>query len=191
MFPLANKKLIRGCAEHIEAGLGCAADYVAEYVPLYAPFDGRVILWGGESYQGGNWMTLERENGDLIQFAHLSSYKAGGEVKEGDRIAITGNTGKVTTGPHLHIQIKDKTGKRLDVELYNWDMQKNIVDKRILQLLYVGIFKRQPDSKAKGYIGKPIREVLELLIASEENGYYTRVFKEVKTLENWARLKLK
>ncbi len=191
MFPLKYRKIIRGCEAHKKAGLGCATDYVANYVELYAPFDGKAVMWGGEGYDGGNWMTLERPNGDLIQFAHLSAYKAGGEVQEGDRIAITGNTGKITTGPHLHIQIKDKDGNWLDPETYNWGMQKNIVDKKILQLLYLGIFKRNPDSKAKGYIGKPIREVLEILIASEENAYYTRVFKEVKTLENWARLKLK
>ncbi len=189
MFPLRERKIIRGWDAHIKAGLGGATDYVADYVELYAPFDGRADIWDGR--QGGNWISFVRNNGDVIQFAHLEKYKAGGMVKKGELIAITGNTGKITTGPHLHIQIKDKDGNRLDPETYDWDMQKNIVDKKILQLLYLGIFKRNPDSNAKGYIGKPIREVLEILIASEENGYYTRVFKEVKVLENWARLKLK
>ena len=192
MFPLTQRKIIRGCEAHIKAGLGCATDYVADYVELYAPFTGRADVWGGEGYQGGNWLNLVRPNGDIIQLAHLSKYKAGGEVQEGELIAITGNTGTITTGPHLHIQIKDKDGNRLDPEEYNWDMEKKpVVTKQILQLLYELGFKRQFDHKAKGYIGKPIEDVLKLLIRSEENAYYTRVFKEVKVLENWARLKLK
>jgi len=42
-------------------------------------------------------------------------------VREGDKIAVTGNTGTLTTGPHLHLQIIDKNKKRLDPEQYQWD----------------------------------------------------------------------
>jgi len=119
MFPLKERKLIRGCEAHINAGLGCATDYEAIYQPLFAPFKGKVKHWSGR--QGGNWLTLIRPNGDRLQFAHLSEYNTLGEVEEGDLIAVTGNTGKRTTGPHLHIQIKDKNGNRLDPEKYNWE----------------------------------------------------------------------
>ena len=188
MFPLLNRKIIRGCEAHIEAGLGCATDYVADHVPLYSPFDGMAGAWGGEDFQGGNWLNLVRSNGDVIQLAHLSKYKAGGVVAEGDLLAITGNTGTITSGPHLHIQIKDKDGNRLDPETYNWQTNLIMVDKELLELLYLGIFKRPPDEKASGYIGMPVKQVIKILLNSEENKYYTDIFDAVKILEDWARL---
>ena len=119
MFPLKERKLIRGFDAHIKAGLGGAADYRANYVTLYAPFDGRIETYKG--VQGGNWLRLIRDNGDKIEFAHLSKYiRTGGSVKEGERIAITGNTGEVTDYAHKHIQIIRKN-KRLDPEKYNWE----------------------------------------------------------------------
>jgi hypothetical protein len=119
MFPLTKRKLIRGAQAHVAAGLGIGADYVADKKILCAPFDGRIETYWGK--QGGNWLRLYRANGDKIEFAHLQNYiKKNGMVKEGEPIAITGNTGQVTTGPHLHIQIFNQ-GKRLDPESYLWE----------------------------------------------------------------------
>lgn len=119
-FPLKQRTLIRGFQAHVNAGLGGAADYVAQYVPLYAPFDGTIETYFGQ--QGGNWSRLIRSNGDKIEHAHLSKYLVKwGQVKEGQHIAYTGNTGQITTGPHLHIQIF-RNNVRLDPELYPWTM---------------------------------------------------------------------
>lgn len=120
MFPLKQRKLIRGCAAHINAGLSCGADYVANYVELKAPFDGTLSRFQGT--QGGNWSRLIRSsNGDTFEFAHLDRYiKPNGAVKAGEIIAITGNTGQITTGPHLHVQMF-RDGVRLDPEKYNWE----------------------------------------------------------------------
>lgn len=120
MFPLQSRKLIRGCASHIKTGLGCAADYEAVYIPFYIPFSGKVETYHGT--QGGNWLRLIRDdNGDKIELAHLSAYEIkSGHANAGQRGGITGNTGTITTGPHLHIQIINKTGQRLDPETYNW-----------------------------------------------------------------------
>lgn len=117
IFPLEHRSLIRGCAAHIRAGLGCGADYEAAYVPLYAPIAGTVekLYYGA---QGGNWLWLSGDDGYSYQFAHLSQYavKAGQRVDAGERIAVTGNTGNLTTGPHLHVQIL-KGLKRYDPEM--------------------------------------------------------------------------
>ena len=118
MFSLKKRQLIRGCKEHKQAGLGCGADYMAHYVNLYAPKNGIGSTFYGP--QGGNWYRLRLEDGTRIEFAHLSKYLKLGKVKEGDLIAITGNTGSVTTGSHLHVQIF-KNNKRLDPEKYLWD----------------------------------------------------------------------
>lgn len=120
MFPLKQRTLIRGCQAHIAAGLGCGADYVASIgTDVFAPFDGVIETYYGT--QGGNWSRLIRPNGDKIEQGHLSAYVVkSGAVKVGQLIAKTGNTGTVTTGPHLHIQIIN-SGTRLDPEKYLWD----------------------------------------------------------------------
>jgi hypothetical protein len=115
-FPLDTKSIIRGCAEHITAGLGCGVDYRATYVPLYAQSDSVVenVYYGS---QGGKWIELRDSKGRSWQYAHLNEQKVkiGQTVKEGDQIAVTGNTGNLTTGPHLHLQIVYQ-GKRYDPE---------------------------------------------------------------------------
>lgn len=120
MFPLRKRKLIRGIQAHINAGLEGAADYVANKDELFLPFDGIVKRYYGK--QGGNWLRLTRANGDKIEMAHLDKYLIpNGGYEEGTKGAFTGNTGQLTTGPHLHIQIIDKNGNRLDPEAYDWN----------------------------------------------------------------------
>ena len=120
MFPLKKRELIRGCESHIKDPRikACGADYVANYANLHAPFNGWLIIPYPDGGGGGNWLRLNRENGDKIEFAHLSErYITDGFVKEGTLIGKTGNTGTITSGPHLHIQIINN-GIRLDPEQY-------------------------------------------------------------------------
>lgn len=126
MFPLSNRKLIRGCQAHIKAGLGCGADYEAEYTPFQIPFTGQVETYAGP--EGGNWLRLIRDdNGDRIELAHLSKYHIkSGHAQAGELGGITGNSGNITTGPHLHIQIINKAGRRLDPEAYEWNPMAQI-----------------------------------------------------------------
>ncbi len=64
---------------------------------------------------GGKSVALEyqRENGDKCQinYLHLSSVdvKIGDEVKAGQKIGVSGNTGRRTTGEHLHFGVKQIT----------------------------------------------------------------------------------
>ncbi len=124
MFPLRNRQLIRGCQAHINAGLLCAADYEANYITDYVPFDG--VLQNYEGNEGGKWCRLTRPNGDKIEMAHHSKFLLkNSNVKAGQPMAITGNSGTITTRPHLHIQIINKLGKRLNPETYNWGQYMN------------------------------------------------------------------
>lgn len=104
---------------HVLSGLGKGADYIADYVNLYAAFDGTILLF--QEWSGGNWIRVTRPSGDRIEAAHLHRYlvKNGQKVKEGELIAITGNTGKITTHPHLHLQVF-VNNKRIDPETYDW-----------------------------------------------------------------------
>ena len=132
MFPLRKRILIRGAKEHVADGLGVAADYQTQGIwigdllswskkKLYAPFSGRCWAWNEKN--GGKWVSLKRKNGDVIEMAHLDRRFVNSterHVKKGTTIAYTGNSGALTTGSHLHLQIKNKAGKRLDPEKYDF-----------------------------------------------------------------------
>lgn len=85
---------------------------------VLATLDGRVIL-----------STYTAETGYVIQVQHaqniVSVYKhcgsllkkVGDTVKAGEAIALVGNTGEKTTGPHLHFELWSK-GRALDPSKY-------------------------------------------------------------------------
>ena len=68
--------------------------------PIYAPTSGK--LTNVISKTGGNMVVIQ--DGKYIhRLMHNSKFlvKSGSKVKEGDKIALSGNTG-LSTGPHLH-----------------------------------------------------------------------------------------
>jgi murein DD-endopeptidase MepM/ murein hydrolase activator NlpD len=88
---------------------------VPEGTPVLAPMDGTVVgevtiigKEGRTGYQpmGGSVLYIKSTDGvRLFDFGHLqndSLPSPGKTVKEGDQIAISGNTGTATKGPHLH-----------------------------------------------------------------------------------------
>lgn len=73
--------------------------------PVYASCGGTVAKAGwGSGY--GYVVYINHEDGRQTRYGHLSKVlvKAGQTVKQGDRVALSGNTG-VSTGPHLHFEI--------------------------------------------------------------------------------------
>ena len=71
-----------------------------------ATLDGTVILssWTMET---GNVIQLQHESNIVSVYKHCASLlkKAGDKVRTGDAIAIIGNSGELTTGPHLHFEL--------------------------------------------------------------------------------------
>ncbi len=73
--------------------------------PVYASCGGTVAKAGwGSGY--GYVVYINHEDGRQTRYGHLSKVlvKAGQSVKQGDKIALSGNTG-VSTGPHIHFEI--------------------------------------------------------------------------------------
>jgi murein DD-endopeptidase MepM/ murein hydrolase activator NlpD len=72
----------------------------------------------------GHWIELDHGDGVRTQYSHLSlvEVKRGQQVKAGEPVARSGDTGRVT-GPHLHYQVKlpggfvDPLGSRASAEL--------------------------------------------------------------------------
>jgi murein DD-endopeptidase MepM/ murein hydrolase activator NlpD len=74
--------------------------------PVHAAADG--IVYTAE-YEGGygKMVVVDHGNGVRTRYAHLSAFEvvAGQEVRRGQVIALSGNTGR-TTSPHLHFEVR-------------------------------------------------------------------------------------
>lgn len=73
--------------------------------PVYASCGGTVSRAGwGSGY--GYVVYIDHEDGRQTRYGHLSKVlvSVGQTVKQGERIALSGNTG-ITSGPHLHFEI--------------------------------------------------------------------------------------
>lgn len=90
--------------------------------PVKAAKSGKVVVTmhlapSGSGYGGyGNVVQIEHGDGKWTLYAHLSEVLVtnGQDVKQGDVIAKSGNTGD-STGPHLHFEIRtEKSGGQID-----------------------------------------------------------------------------
>jgi len=95
--------------------------------PIYATGDGKVskveyLLSGGYGYS----VDIDHGFGYLTRYAHLSRIlvRPGMQVKRGDKIALSGNTG-TSTGPHLHYEVR-YMGKPLQPKKFYVDNRSDI-----------------------------------------------------------------
>lgn len=90
-------------------------DLKARFENVYSMFPGTVIA-ASYSYSGGYYVTVDY-GVCTCSFLHLSKIEVtkGQRVSAGQKIGVSGNTGKRTTGPHLHLSCKwSDTGKYFD-----------------------------------------------------------------------------
>ncbi len=69
--------------------------------------------------EGGKFWQLVTPNGYKFISRHMTRIIKTGIVKEGDLVAITGNSGKFTTNPHLHQEVY-KNGVLINPETLIW-----------------------------------------------------------------------
>ena len=90
-------------------------DLRARYENVYSMLPGTVTD-ASFSQNGGYYVTVNHGS-CVCSFLHLSEIKVkkGQHVSAGQKIAVSGKTGKRTTGPHLHISCRwSDTGKYFD-----------------------------------------------------------------------------
>ena len=82
--------------------------------PIFAAAGGYVVFSDYTS-RDGNMIIINDPDGYITIYKHCSSLlkKTRDTVIEGDVIALSGNSGEITTGPHLHFEIW-KDGKPID-----------------------------------------------------------------------------
>jgi len=75
--------------------------------PVYASHDGTVLYSGSRIGGYGNLIVLKHPSGISTVYAHNSRLfvRKGHQVRRGQRIALSGTTGK-STGPHLHFEVR-------------------------------------------------------------------------------------
>lgn len=91
--------------------------------PVYAPFAGSVRI--NSFPEGGNVLEFSA-NGLIHRAMHLQKIVKTGSVNEGDLIAYTGNTGTLSTSPHIHWDISkgsvqvNNINNFIDPETFSW-----------------------------------------------------------------------
>lgn len=74
---------------------------------VFAPGDGKVTFVGIRGGYG-KVIRINHDYGYETIYGHLSKYKVkkGQVVKRGELIGLTGNSGSLSTGPHLHYEVR-------------------------------------------------------------------------------------
>ena len=97
---------------------------------VFATAEGRVVsvsFFAGQVL--GKNIAIRHPDGKFSYYLHLSKpmVSQGKKVKAGDVIALSGNTGTTSTGPHLHFAIKNAKGVFIDPKKL---LRKEIAEKR-------------------------------------------------------------
>lgn len=93
--------------------------------PIVTPFDGEVTRVNWNVAANGNCVEIRHKDGVLAKHLHLSEVKvrAGAQVRAGQVIALSGNTGR-STGPHLHYQLNRGTAVVDPIDYHGTDRRK-------------------------------------------------------------------
>lgn len=96
-----------------------AVDVVGKSHARISSVLGGTVIFAGWTMETGNSIYIQHENNIVSAYKHNAELLkgAGEKVKAGEVIAIMGNTGEMTTGPHLHFELWHN-GIALDPETY-------------------------------------------------------------------------
>ena len=101
-------------SSHLAIDLGWGTNYGGKNQPIYACYEGTVII-NSYASDAGNYVAIRHDNGDISRYLHLNSrshLSVGTRVQKGENIGVMGTTGK-STGNHLHFDLT-KNGSRVN-----------------------------------------------------------------------------
>ena len=130
--------------------------------PIRTPMGGRVRSWY-DNYGGGKAITVQQGK-TFLWFMHLSQQlrKTGEQIKAGQLIGKSGNTGSMTNYRHLHFQVNQGgEANRYSVEPQRW-LKKN--DK-------TGGGKGYPSGSGAAYASRVIRQAQNILGGRYKSSY--------------------
>ena len=82
-----------------------------EQTPVKAVADGIVLLSEWTIDSGHTVIVYHKDQlTSIYKHNYLSKVKTGDYVKQGQVVALSGNTGELTSGPHLHFELWDSNG---------------------------------------------------------------------------------
>ena len=86
--------------------------------PVYAAADGHV-LFAGWTYDDGNMVIIAHDGGYTTVYKHNQSLLtlAQSAVRRGEIVALLGESGRTSSGPHLHFEVW-RDGRPQDPNLY-------------------------------------------------------------------------
>lgn len=130
---IAPAPAVRPVAGEISSGFGSrwgAMHYGIDFAdaigaPIHSVMGGTVIEAGPAS-GFGLWVRVAQDDGTTAVYGHVNDMfvQAGQRVNAGDVIATVGNRGN-STGPHLHLEIWDAAGNKMDP--MPWMVSKGVV----------------------------------------------------------------
>lgn len=84
-----------------------ATDIAASIGESVKAIDDGIVIFSDWNPNTGNSIIIQHKNDLMSMYKHCSKVfkEVGNEVKKGDVIAQVGNTGELTTGPHLHFEL--------------------------------------------------------------------------------------
>ena len=106
-------------AKHRARG-SAGADYPAPAGTSIKPVAEGQVVEAGYGKTGGNYVRIKHADGSMTSYMHMGSpspLKAGDRVTRSTVIGSVGSTGR-STGPHLHLEVKDASGRQIDPEEY-------------------------------------------------------------------------
>jgi hypothetical protein len=120
-WPTIIQNVYQGFGKQSVSGKHTGWDFaVPAGSPVYASLSGKVVRTTPmDPFGWGNVIEIQSAGGFQEYYAHLSGFavKPGETVFAGQEIGVSGNTWSppgYSTGPHLHFEIRDPSGKPVD-----------------------------------------------------------------------------
>lgn len=106
-------------AEHQQRG-SAGWDFAAPAGSSIKPAADGEVIEAGTGKTGGNFIRIKHADGTVSSYMHMENrpqFAVGDRVTRATVIGTVGSTGRAS-GPHLHMEVKDRSGKQIDPQAW-------------------------------------------------------------------------